>query len=287
MLFSRASSLLGSEFTLKNYLSIAEALCHAELCVIPIFECVKVFARIDESGQFAYARHRLDLGTTSVSKAELSERIKDTTRREVVLNALTEVEDRCHEIWPFSPGSATWVLLEILHPEIKIASRGNNPTVIFRGAHRISSKGRLSETSLTKGLFSDFQRTLVSTPSGKFEFSFNPTIKLNNISGTGAFSKFKDEHESVAFLVGENKKLSSIPSGLREHYESIFNTLLEDILENNFSIEIAENPGFMFSLNESSYRVQGLSFTKKKKLISEESKKKPLQPPPPLFGIRR
>ena len=287
MLFSRASSLLESEFTLKNYLSIAQALCHSELCVTPIFECVKVFARINEDGQFTYARHRFDLGSTRVDKSEISERIKDEKRQSVVLDALTELEERCYDVWPFSHGSATWVLVEILHPDIKIASRGNDPTIVFRGAHRISSKGKLSETNLTKGLFSDFHRTLTSTPSGKFALSLSPTIKLHNISGTGVFTKFKDEHEGVAFLVGESKKLSSIPSGLKEHYESAFRELLDDILESNFSIETDTNPGFMFSLNEVSYKVQGPSFEKKKKLISEEMKKKPLHPPLPVFGIRR
>ena len=118
MLFHRANSLSKGGFTLENYLNIADALCHSELEVSPVFECVKVFARINAEGKFVYARHKFDLGNSNISSLQIAERIKDPKRSAAVLQALFEVEEKCYSVWPFSQGSATWVLLEILHPEI-------------------------------------------------------------------------------------------------------------------------------------------------------------------------
>ena len=143
MLFSRVTPVLSSDFRLSEYLELADLLCHTEPVVTPVFECVKVFARINADGQFTYARHRFNLGSQTVSKHKIAEKIGDADRRAVVLSALNELEEKCFEIWPFAPGSVSWCLLEILHPKIKLASEGNNPTVLFRRANRISSKGVL------------------------------------------------------------------------------------------------------------------------------------------------
>ena len=283
MLFHRANSLVKGGFTLENYLNIADALCHAEMEVSPVFECIKVFARIGEDGNFTYARHQFDLGTIGVDRYQITNRIKDSSRREVVLSALCEVEEKCTDIWPFANGSATWVLLEILHPEIRLASAGNKPTVIFRTANRISSKGTLSETTLTKRLFSQFENTLPEIGE-EFSFAFNPTIRLSNISGSGVYTKFCEEHNGVMFLVGDNKqKLSDIPKSLKEHYEESFLQLITDLLECNFSLDTDKNPGFIFSLNEQLFKVQGPAFEAKRKNASK--KPKPNMPLP--FGYRK
>ena len=286
MLFHRADSLLEGGFTLENYLNIADALCHSQLEVSPVFECVKVFVRLNEDSEFVYARHKFDLGSANVDKAQLASRIKDPQRQQAVISALTEVEERCLDTWPFSAGSATWVLLEILHPDIKLASSGNNPTVIFRTANRISSKGNLSETTLTKSLFSRFQESEYDT-SGEYSFSFNPTIRLKNTSGSGIYTKFREEHESVAFLAGDpTKKLDDIPSAISEHYRDSFFEMVGSLLEYNFDISLDTNPGFMFILNENLYRVQGREFSKKRKEASQCKNSTPLRAPLP-FGFRK
>lgn len=286
MLFQRADSLSKGGFTLENYLNIADALCHSSMEVSPVFECVKVFARIDEHGDFVYARHKHDLGTSNIDRHQISERIKDSNRRKAVLNALYEVEESCHSIWPFAQGSATWILLEILHPEIKLASVGNKPTVIFRTANRISSKGSLSETALIKSLFSQFQNAL-SEVSGNYLFSFNPTVRLNNISGSGVYTKFRDEHNTIVSMTGEsNVKLADLPASLKENYENQLHDLFTSLLERNFSLEIDKNPGFMFILDEQLFKVQGKTFEAKRRNATAEAKPKRKMLSLP-FGFRR
>jgi len=286
MLFQRATSLSKGGFTLENYLNIADALCHSAMEVSPVFECVKIFVRINELGNFVYARHKFDLGNSNIDRYQIVERIKNEKRREAVLEALCEVEKKCFDIWPFSQGSATWVLLEILHPDIRLASLGNKPTVIFRNANRISSKGTLSETVLTKNLFSRFQQ-LLEDSSGKFSLVFNPIIQLNNISGSGVYTKFREEHDSITLLAGDKKKkISEIPPSLQEHYEDSYNELVNGVLEHNFSIKTEKNPGFMFILNEQLFKVQGRLFEVERKKATEKVKQSRTMAPLP-FGYRK
>lgn len=286
MLFQRAGLLSKGDFTLENYLNIADALCHSQLEVAPIFECVKVFVRINEHGDFVYARHRHDLGNSNIDCHQIVGRIKNDKRQHAVLDALCEVEEKCYATWPFCQGSSTWVLLEILHPDIRLASAGNKPTIIFRTANRISSKGVLSETTLTKSLFGQFSAMLEEVDS-HYSFAFNPTIRLNNISGSGVYTKFLNGHEVTVSLAGESKtKLSELQHQVREDYESRLSDLFAAVLDRNFSLEAEKNPGFMFMLNEQLFKVQGKAFEEERKKASEQSRSSKNMPPPP-FGFRR
>jgi len=273
MLFGRSAPVLSSDFRLSEYSELADFLCHTEPTVAPVFECVKVFARINSDGQFTYARHRFNLGSRTVSKHEVVEKISDNERRGVVLSALNELEEKCFDIWPFAPGSVSWCLLEILHPKIKLASDGNNPTILFRRATRISSRGILSESKLLKDVFVTLEQKLPDVNPGLFDFVLCPEIRLQNISGSGVYTKFRSELDAISYLAGqEDKKTSAIDKVLRESLHSAFGELIDGILESNFSISLERNPGFTFTFGGEEYKLQSSLFEEKRRKISEENR---------------
>ena len=289
MLFSRSTPVLSSDFRLSEYFELADFLCHTEPVVAPVFECVKVFARINTAGQFTYARHRFNLGSQTVSKYEIVEKIGGKHRSAIILSALNELENKCFDIWPFAPGSASWCLLEILHPKIKLASEGNNPTVLFRRANRISPKGILSESKLLKDVFITLEDELPSIESDLFDFVLCPEVRLQNISGSGAYTKFKSELDAISYLCGqEDKSTSMIDNMLRENLHAAFNELIDVILESNFSISLERNPGFIFTFNGGEHKLQSALFEKERRRISDESRAafgRVSTLPPPLSPI--
>jgi len=260
----------------EKLLEIADFLCHQSPIVRPIFECVKIFARLDESGKFTYARHPFDLGTNIIPAEDIASRMKDPIRRDVVFNALENIERECIHEWPFVAGSSSWVLLEVLHPEIKIAASSNRPAIIFRRAVRISPKGELTTTPLLERMFKAF------TPcneSGPFRFVIDPIIQLSNISGTGVFTNFREQMEGMLYLA-EGKKLSDV-SGLHSFSIETANEFVDGLLESNFDIPLESNPGFYFNFEDTTYQVRSKSFSAKKK--QEKSGEGPM----PVFGLRR
>ena len=244
------------KITLDEVLSLADKVAHDEIVVRPIYECVKVYARITESGEMTYARHRFDLGTRIVSAEEISERIKDSARSAAVLNALKEVEDVSYTSWPFQPGSASWCLLEILHPEIKVAGPINCPAIIFRNANRIDHNGNISRSKLLENLFLSFQKELESiTRDGYFTIVFDPSVSLKNTSGTGAFTTLKE---------------AIIADPLR--FAEALQAFATDIVTENFEIDPAYFPGINVTLDDQHFRLTGEAFIKSKKLLISEKK---------------
>ena len=258
----------------KKLLEIADFLCHQSPVVRPIFECVKIFARLHETGEFTYARHPFDLGTNIVRAEDIASRMKDPGRQVAVLQALEEVERECAASWPFSPGSSSWILLEVLHPEIKIAAAENPPAVIFRKATRLSSSGNLTTTPLLERMFKTFAPV---NSGGSFRFIIDPTIQLPNISGSGVFTTFHQQVEGILYLT-EGQQFSEF-SGLGSFAEETVGEFIDGLLESNFSLSLDSNPGFYFSFEDSIYQVRSKLFSAKKK---EE-----VAAPLPVFGIRR
>jgi hypothetical protein len=260
---------------------LAHYLCHNSPAVRPIFECVKVYARIHETGSFTYARHPFDLGTHVITAAEISARMNCKNRELVVRQALHELEHS--KMWPFSPGSSSWVLLEILHPDIRIAGGTNRPTIIFRQAVRLSSKGNASSTPMLEKMFAKLGDSLLneSSPQPKFQFVVDPVVHLRNISGTGVYTKFVDELSGIAYLT-EGKNLAQF-SSLRSHYNEAIDNFVEELFENNFDILNEANPGVYFRFRDEEYLIRPKSFdTKKKDVIKKE---KSYLPPLPIFGM--
>jgi hypothetical protein len=264
----------------EKLLQIADFLCHQTPVVRPIFECVKVFVRLHESGQFTYARHPSDLGTTVVAATDISSRMKSIERRLAIREALEEVEFRCQESWPFSPGSSSWILVEVLHPEFKIAAAENKPTIIFRKAVRLNSKGKQTSTPLLERMFNSFKPTcLEENDNGAFQFIADPAIQLSNISGTGLFSDFREQVEGMLHLTEGADFLTA--KGLKTLSSDVVNGFIDGLLESNFEMPLHANPGFYFHFEDSIYQIRSREFS------SSKEEKKTLPAPLPVFGIVR
>ena len=281
MLLEKRKSI--SNLGAESLREIADYLCHGEPIVRPIFECVKVFVRIHESGSFTYARHPYDLGTKAVHARDISSRMNCQDRAEVVQEALEQLEEQLVSSWPFSPGSSSWTLIEILHPDIRIAGCENSPAIIFRKAVRLNHRGEHSATALTEKIFSSFESILKENNDDlPFDMVFDPQLRLENISGTGTYSEFIDSLEGMNFLA-DGKDISLI-NGLNSYYAQASDKLVEDICSSNFGICNKTNPGFYFSLAGNDYVVRPKSFQHNKRIATEEKKqKKPLS----IFGMIR
>ena len=94
-----------------------------------------------------------------------------------------------------------------------------------------------------------------------FSFRVDPTIKLNNVSGTGVFTK----------LFSEDKVYN-------EEAKSEF---VDRLLECNFDIPLHQNPGFYFSFEGETYSVRSSKFLS----TSKNSKKKTTSLPLPISGF--
>jgi len=275
---------LVSETTPESLQQIADYLCHRKPVVRPIFECVKVFIRLHESGVFTYARHPSDLGTRVVSARDISSRMNCPDRANIVLEALEQVESECREPWPFSPGSSSWTLIEILHPEIQIAGYENDPAIIFRKAVRLNHKGEHSSTALTEKIFSAFDQLLEEDFSSMaFDMVFDPKLQLENISGSGVYAQFTESLDSMHFLA-DGKDIHAI-NGLSSYYKESAENLLEGVCSNNFSINNKNNPGFYFTFDDNDYVVRPKSFRDNKNRLAFETK--PAKKPFSIFGMIR
>ena len=243
-------------------LEVADILCHQSPVVRPIFECVKVFVRLHESGEFTYARHPLDLGSQRIAAPQISSRMNDPIREQVVLDALNAMEEACADAWPFAPGSSSWVLLEILHPRIVINGMQNSPTIIFRKAVRLNFEGKHSSTPLIERMFEKLGKNIreQDVAVGGFAFRVDPKLKLNNISGTGVFTKLSSD-DSL--------------------YTEAKTEFIDELLESNFDIPVHQNPGFYFSIGGNAFSIRSNKF----RAAPKRAKEKVALPPLPISGL--
>jgi hypothetical protein len=264
----------------EKLLQIADFLCHQTPVVRPIFECIKVFVRLHESGQFTYARHPSDLGTAVITATDISSRMKSIERQLAIREALEEVEFRCQDSWPFSAGSSSWVLVEVLHPEFKISAAENKPAIIFRKAVRLSSKGKQVSTPLLEKMFNSFKSVCSSENNeSMFQFLADPAVQLSNISGTGLFSGFREQVEGILHLTEGGDFLAA--KGIEDLSGDAIDGFIDGLLESNFDVPLYANPGFYFHFGDSTYQIRSRKFSSNKK------KEKTLSAPLPIFGLVR
>ncbi len=273
MFFEERKSI--HDISSEKLIAVADFLCHSSPCVRPVYECVKIFARLSESGQFTYARHPSDLGTKIVTANEISSRMNDPARRLAIGEALYVVEEACKDIWPFAPGSSSWIQLEVLDPSIKLAGPENEQAVIFRRAVRLSRRG-ITRSTLLERMFSAFSRDAKSLQEVKDgRFLIDPQVVLRNTSGSGIFRKFESTMSADFLIEGIEDPVAL------EHF-------VIDILQSNFHIDHSNNPGFMFVFENVEYRVQSSEFCKKRTELSSEARKTKnyRQPLPPMIISR-
>lgn len=259
-------------------LKVADFLCHACPDVRRIFECVKIYTRIHESGSFTYARHPHDLGTGIITAESISSRMKDPARAKAVKEALHVVENDCFEHWPFTAGSSSWVLIEVLHPSIQLKAAANEPTIIFRKAARISPRGEQVSTPLLERVFSSMQ--LPETKAG-WSLMIDPVIRLQSTSGTGIFTKLREQLEGVALLQEEKDSINL--DGLSNIMDDTLCEFYDELLSKNFSCNTEKDPGFYFSFDDQVYQIRSRKYAPSKKIKKEKIAKPPL----PVFGLIR
>lgn len=207
----------------EEFKSVAEELCYSSPSAFLIHECVKVFARLTESGEFTYARSPQDLGTVIVPNTTISGRMKDPARSGVVLEALQQLEQALKPVWPFAPGSSSWIQVEILHPSIRARSTPNNAALILRKACRISSTGgkpRVVTSPLVEKVFKRFESSCPQK-AGDFLVLVNPRVDLKNVAGRGIATEcitlaeegeLKEASETLSsYILKENNVLENSP----------------------------------------------------------------------------
>lgn len=174
-----------------KFKKVATSICYESIDAYPIYECIKVFAKMLPDGTLTYARHPHDLGTTVVTALGISSRLNDKVRSSVVLEALSEVEKTLIPIWPFAAGSSSWIHLEILDPSIRLRGQINPPSIVVRKAVRISSLNKanpISSSPLIERMFKGLKKNIPES-SGRFKVVFSPTIRLPNTAGSGALTE--------------------------------------------------------------------------------------------------
>ena len=253
----------------QKFLQVAESLCHGSLQVEPIYECIKVFARLTESGQMSYARHSFDLGTELVSPSVIASRLKDQDRSEIVKDYLTVFEEAIAPIWPFAPGSSSWVQLELLHPNIRLKGPINKPSIVLRKAVRLSSLNKaepMKTSPLIERIFLTLEKKIPVSHSG-VSFVFSPTVTLKNIAGSGVITESREGLESGADV------------------SCIAEALTEKLLKSNFPYPVESNPGFYVKVEGAKYRVVSTLYKTAQNLNEDKDSLK--LPPLPIVGIRR
>ena len=250
-------------------LAVSEYLCYNSPNAAPIYECIKVFMKLTPDGDFTYARHPDDLGLGKITAPIIVGRFRNKDRSEVVLEALQAVEEALLESWPFQPGSASWLQLEILDPMIRFSGPINKSTVVFRRAvrlNRLNKKLSISSTPLIENIFSRLEHDLPSH-IGKFSTSFSPLIKLKNIAGSGVISEGR----------------MNIEDGLKNDYE-VAEDITTEILSVNFSHDTSINPGMYISFEGKEYKIVSNRYGR-----STEGKEvttgKIALPPLPIAGV--
>jgi len=247
--------------------AVARAICHESITAFPIYECVKIFARLTAGGKLTYARHPHDLGTTTITSRDITNRFSGKERSEVVLEALSEVEENIVPVWPFAPGSASWLQLEILDPTIRSRGPINPPTIVVRKAVRIKSlnnKAQISSSPLLERMFNQLKTSNVT--SGKFNIVFSPSFKLKNMSGSGVLSE--------SFCLIEEEGLS-----IKEVAELITCRLINENTDHASEM----SPGFYVEVNGNSYKVvsdmySSVSQKKEKQKANDKKLLPPLMP---------
>ena len=249
----------------EEFFDIAEQVCHNHIEAFPVFECVKVFCRLTESGDMTYARHANDLGTLTITAEDIASRMKSPERESVVLEALRSLES-ANFPWPFSPGSSSWVQLEILDPSIRMKGPVNTPQIVFRRAVRLStsrSEDTVTSSPLVERMFATLEKELPEV-AGRFKLTFAPCLRLKNVAGLGIMSE--------ALKVRDELSVSELAE-----------SLVSSVLLENSQLPLSMNPGLFIRSSGEEYRVVSDCYyaVEKQEPASKES-----LPPLPIGFVR-
>jgi len=227
------------DLSAEELLVVSEHACHKSVTAIPIYECVRVFARLASDNTISYARHHTDLGTDKKTATDIVQRFSSKDRTSVVLEALAAVESNLMPIWPFAPGSSSWLQLEILDPLIRFNGPVNCSAIVIRRAvrlNRIKKEMSISSTPLIENMFSKMEQDLPEAV-GTFDILFAPQIKLKNLAGSGVISESTSDLGNGLFPV------------------DVAERIVLKILGENSSVNPNINPGFYINVLDKKYRI--------------------------------
>ena len=281
--------------TLYEMMQMTDSLAHNAVVVRPIFECVKVYVKLDESGHVRYARHLKDfLGS---DKTTIINRMKDPVVSEAVKEALDYVEETLPDFWPFRPGSASWCLLEILDSRINVAGVENPTKIIIREAVRIDIKGNKSHSSLLDRMFERMKQDIIQAQSDVYVI--DPIVHLRNVSGSGVYTALKSTVEGIAALEGNlnlaidelsNTTYRHLVEAVKEFADGLFlansGTILnETAIHEDSQFYLDTFPGINVELGDRTFRLTG-SFLKAKEELARSKKRDRVSTFPPILGWR-
>ena len=194
MLFKRPANIL-SIVNDGDMMAIAESLTLDQPVAYPVFECVKVWCRLDSNNAIVFARDKNDVILGGVSHEEIVSRFKNDEVKNESFSILTDVSKCLPEVWPFMPGSNSWILIEMLSPVFSRKVGENRRTVILRESSRLSyNKGPVTSPSSEKV----FQRM-------NKDFSYNETVFtgrqssfLRSSSGDGVLTEIKERLNNLS-----------------------------------------------------------------------------------------
>lgn len=293
MLFSVTPYLWNiGDLTLDDVLEVTDKLAHDAVLVRPVFECVKLYAKLDENSNLRYARHTDDfLGT---NREDVIQRMSDSSVTEALNAAFDYMEETLPAIWPFRPGSSSWCLLEILDPRIMIAGSENPSKIIIREAVRIDIKGNKTKTQLLDRMFRTFTSRIIEN---SFEaYIIDPKVYLRNASGTGIYTTLKSEIFEICKSSGfENPSISDLSLINRQTLVEIMKDFTDGLFLANSHTILSESavgddlqfcletfPGINVDIEGLSFRLSGSFLARKRSIIAESNKtKKRLLPLPP------
>jgi len=190
MLFAKPDSVL-------SYIGDKELLSHlvehtAVACPVisPVFECVKVWCKLDKNGVLLFARSKDDVLLGGVTPTDVVSRFKNEDIRRETYDILCLTSECLASRWPFFDGSSAWILLEVLSPVFAQKAGNNERTVILRESARLSYvRGRVNSPMSEK----------VFTHMGKdfsykgIQFNPRPTALLKSSSGTGFLTEMNQK----------------------------------------------------------------------------------------------
>ena len=181
MFFSRPKNVLAALGSDTPDL-LLEALATSRPKIFPVFECVKVWCRLDKNSIMSFARSKEDVLAGGVSPSDVISKFKSGEIKQEVYDILCVVSESLSSKWPFFGGSSSWMLLEVLSPVLSRKAGKNERTLILRETARLSySRGRIY-SPLSEKVFNHMDKEFEHKG---IRFTSRPFSFLESSSGTG------------------------------------------------------------------------------------------------------
>ena len=189
MLFQKPRNVLSYAKDQEALLKVLECVATDRPKIYPVFECVKVWCKLDSTGVVLFARNSEDVLAGGRLPSEVVSKFKSDKIRKEAYDILCTASECLPSRWPFFEGSSSWVLLEVLSPVFANKATKNKKTVIFRESARLSYlRGRVSSPMSEK----TFQHMEKHFTYKSINFSSRPSAPLDSSSGRGFLTEARN-----------------------------------------------------------------------------------------------